>query len=82
MVERFGAVSLLPEPIQGVWLHQGTRYEEVNLRLFIDVEDTPENEMFFAQFKQTLKTRFNQIDNRDRFRSSEWLIPSPVLLGA
>jgi hypothetical protein len=62
LVERFGAVSLMPETIHGIWLHQSTRYEEDNLRLVVDVEDTAENKAFFSRFKETLKHRFQQID--------------------
>lgn len=38
------------------------RYEEDNLRAFVDAQDTPENAAFFARFKETLKARFEQID--------------------
>ena len=62
LVARFGAVSYLPEPIQGIWRHAGARYEEPNLRVFVDVEDTPDNAVFFAELKEKLKARFEQID--------------------
>ena len=62
LVTRFEAVSLLHEALGGIWLHQNTRYEEDNLRLFVDVEDTDENAAFFTAFKVKLKERFHQID--------------------
>lgn len=62
LVGHFDAVSYLPEVLHGLWLHQGRSYEEENVRLFVDVEDTPENAAFFASYKQKLKERFRQID--------------------
>jgi hypothetical protein len=59
---QFGAVSFSPEALHGIWTHGGRRYEEDNVRLFVDVEDTPENAAFFQQFKMILKERFRQID--------------------
>lgn len=62
IVARFGAVTFHPEQLLGIWLHQGQRFEEYNVRLVIDVEDTPDNTAFFHGLKQTLKQRFRQID--------------------
>jgi hypothetical protein len=59
---QFGAVSFLPETLRGVWIHEGQRFEEDNIRLFVDVEETPESAAFFRHFKTTLKERFRQID--------------------
>jgi hypothetical protein len=60
--ERFGGVSFFPETLRGVWLHQGQRFDESNVRLVVDVEDSPENADFFVHYKRTLKDRFRQID--------------------
>ncbi len=62
IVAQFGAVTLQPEISRGIWLYQGIRYEEENVRFYVDVEDTSENATFFARFKQTLKERFRQVD--------------------
>jgi hypothetical protein len=62
LVAQFGATSYLPEPFQGFWVHQGQTYTDQNVRLFVDVEDTPENAEFFQRFKTALKERFRQID--------------------
>ena len=59
---RFGALTFLPHPVQGEWTHQEVRYEDMNLRIIVDVEDTPENSEFFVHLKQTLKQRFQQIE--------------------
>jgi len=62
IVARFGGVTWQPEILRGIWLHEGKRYEEENVKFFIDVEDTAENTAFFAQLKLALKQRFRQID--------------------
>ena len=73
LVSHFGATSYLPEPIHGLWIHQGKTYEENNVRLFVDVEDTPENAAFFQRFKAALKERFRQIDI--------WIVSYEIRLG-
>jgi hypothetical protein len=62
IVERFGGATFLPEPLRGVWQHQGQRFDEMNARVIVDVEDTPENSAFFTSYKQSLKERFRQLD--------------------
>ena|SRR6267154_1336680 len=59
---RFGALTFLPQPIHGEWTHQEVRYEDTNIRIIVDVEDTPQNSEFFVRFKQVLKERFRQLD--------------------
>ena len=59
---RFGALTFLPQPTQGEWTYQQMRYEDANVRILADVEDTPENTLFFANLKQVLKQRFQQLD--------------------
>ncbi len=48
---RFGALTFLSQPVHGEWTHQEVRYEETNVRIVADVEDTPENAVFFASLK-------------------------------
>src|SRR5439155_24593201 len=59
---RFGALTFVPQPVHGDWDHQQTHYEDINVRILVDVEDTPENDAFFRSLKQTLKTRFQQLE--------------------
>jgi hypothetical protein len=59
---RFGGVTLAPETLRGVWFHKGQRFEELNFRLFVDVEDTQENIDFFLRYKEILKEHFRQLD--------------------
>lgn len=62
LVAQFGAISLLPHSVLGIWVHEGTRYEDELLRLVVDVEDTPENQRFFEGYKAILLERFEQIE--------------------
>jgi hypothetical protein len=62
LVNRFGAATYAPQTLHGIWTHQGQRYEDDSVRVFADVEDTPENTAFFVQWKELLKERFRQID--------------------
>lgn len=62
LAARFGAYTFEPHPVRGVWTHQELRYEEANLRVFVDVPDTAKNAEFFTSFKEALKKRFRQLD--------------------
>jgi hypothetical protein len=62
LVVRFGAASLLPATLRGIWVHEGQRYEEEFIRLFVDVPDTRANRAFFLRLKATLLERFEQIE--------------------
>jgi hypothetical protein len=62
LVARFGAVSLLPDPVRGIWVHEGARYEDALVRLVVDADDSPEVRQFFVDLKPTLLQRFQQID--------------------
>lgn len=60
--DRFEGVSWFPQPIQGVWSHEGTRYEDSSIRLIVDVEDNIENRQFFVEYKPILLKRFDQLE--------------------
>jgi hypothetical protein len=60
--ERFGAASCETQTIRGQWQHQGSVYKDELVRVFADVEDTPEHRQFFVGFKTRLKSRFDQIE--------------------
>jgi hypothetical protein len=62
LVAQFGAICFQPSVPRGIWVHEGTRYEDDLLRFVVDVEDTPENQQFFAQHKATLLQRFEQVE--------------------
>lgn len=60
--KKFGAVSVETQYITGYWEQTGVIYRDTNIRMFVDVADTPENQEFFVVFKERLKERFQQID--------------------
>jgi hypothetical protein len=62
LVAQFGAICVQPNVIRGIWVHEGTRYEDELLRYVVDVDDSPENQQFFVNFKATLLERFQQIE--------------------
>ena len=62
IVDRFDAVSIYPQSVLGIWMHESVQYEDVTVRLFVDVDDTEENRQFFRDFKEVLLQRFEQIE--------------------
>ena len=60
--QRFGAVSRETQTIRGRWHHEGVGYRDDLVRIFVDVPDEPEALQFFAEFKDRLKGRFQQLD--------------------
>ena len=61
---RFGAVSSETQIIRGLWQHAGQSYRDELLRVFVDVDDSPENHQFFRVYKEKLKERFRQLEIR------------------
>lgn len=62
LLARFGAISVQPGTISGVWIHEGMRYEDSLVRITVDVEDSPENRQFVVDWKPLLLQRFRQIE--------------------
>ena len=60
--QQFGAVSCETQVIQGTWHHEGERFRDDLMRIFVDVKDLPEHREFFRGFKEQLKSRFQQLD--------------------
>ena len=60
--EKFGAASWETQTIRGSWEHQGTVYEDNLTRFYVDVPDLPVHREFFQEFKETLKSRFEQLE--------------------
>lgn len=59
---RFKGASMETQGIRGIWYNGDHPQQEENSRLFIDVEDTQESLEWFIEFKQMLRSRFQQID--------------------
>ena len=57
---QFGAISSETQTIRGQWQQEDQLYLDELVRVFVDVPDTAENMQFFTDYKETLKTRFDQ----------------------
>jgi len=60
--QQFGAVSCETQTIRGLWRHGAKVYRDDLIRLFVDLEDSLENQRRFKRMKTTLKRRFRQVD--------------------
>jgi hypothetical protein len=49
-------------PFRGVWEHEGEIYRDDLVRVCVDADDRPASREFFVQFKERLKTQFEQLD--------------------
>jgi hypothetical protein len=61
LLNRFGAVSFIPQLVRGTWVHEGQRFHNDSRRIFVDVEETPETRAFFLEYKRVLEERFDQV---------------------
>jgi hypothetical protein len=61
-VARFGGITGAPQTYLGIWIHEGTRFEEEMRRFTVDVANTAANREFFARYKVTLRERFEQVE--------------------
>jgi hypothetical protein len=59
---QFNAVSAETQVIRGHWEHHGEVFRDELVRIFVDVADTEENRAYFVNFKEQLKTLFQQLD--------------------
>ena len=62
LVQRFGATSTDTVAVSGRWLYQSTVYQDQLIRVRIDVEDVESNWQSMRDFKEVLKSRFEQLD--------------------
>jgi hypothetical protein len=62
LVQLFGATSTDTVVVRGRWLYQSTLYQDQLIRVRLDVEDKPETWQAVRAFKETLKSRFDQLD--------------------
>ncbi len=71
LVQKCGALTVDPYPVEDLWTYQGVSYQDALLRYVVDVEeDTIAIQMFFGEFKETLKSRFRQLD--------VWIVAYPI----
>ena len=62
LIEKFGAITVEPQSVHGIWTHGSKEYADELIRFIIDIETTPETEEFFREFKARVKVRFQQIE--------------------
>ncbi len=62
IVNQIDGVTFFPQTIIGIWSQTGARYEDELVRIFVEVDETPENHQFFVDFKKKLLERFDQLD--------------------
>ena len=62
LVSEFHGLTIQPQTLRGLWMHDGQVYEDTLIRVVLDVPDNEKTEQFFRRFKETLKERFQQID--------------------
>ena len=62
LLERFSATTTDTITAVGSWKYQGTLYEDRLLRLIVDVQGLRPADEFFREYKEVLKSRFEQID--------------------
>jgi len=63
-VAQFGATSTDTIVVRGKWLYESTLYSDQLVRVGIEVEDVPANWDAMRRIKETLKSRFEQLDIR------------------
>jgi hypothetical protein len=62
LVRHFSATATDTVIVHGKWLYQSTLYSDKLVRIRIDVSDDEENRARMRQIKETLKSRFDQLD--------------------
>lgn len=62
LTERFSATTADLVPAVSTWRYRGTLYEDLLVRIIVDVPGSFEADNFFRDYKQLLKERFGQID--------------------
>ena len=60
----FGGVTASPlaAPFEGTWFHQGSEYRDMIIKFEIITSDDESIEVYFKNYKETLKEMFQQID--------------------
>ena len=60
--QQFGAVTCETQTTRGVWQHQELEFRDDLMRVYVDVNDTPEARTYFTELKGRLRARFQQIE--------------------
>jgi hypothetical protein len=59
---RFGDLSIETQATRGLSQYGDRSFRDDLIRVYVDVEDLPENRQFFQSWKETLIARFEQHD--------------------
>ena len=59
---RFGAVTCETQVIQGRWRSGPKSFRDDLVRVYVDARPAAEVQAFFAEFKERLKARFQQLE--------------------
>ncbi len=62
LIDRFSATTADVTRALGSWKYRGTSYEDLLVRLVVDVPASIQADDFFREYKEVLKARFEQID--------------------
>jgi len=62
ILDQFDAASSETQTIEGHWRQSGELYQDVLVRLFVDIPDIAPNRDWMRQFKERWRDRLEQID--------------------
>lgn len=62
ILEKFGATTIDSIQALGTWVYRGTRYRDRLIRIRVDSSEARDAIAYVRTYKETLKTRFRQID--------------------
>jgi len=62
LLKKFGATTIDATRASGTWIYGGALYEDVLIRIVIDAFGPDDAIPFLRQYKETLKSRFEQLD--------------------
>ncbi len=60
LARRFGGATLEPGRVSGMWVDEGQLVEDELLKLWTDVEDSSEVQIYMSQLRERLQQRFRQ----------------------
>ena len=60
LARRFGGASLEPARVSGMWVDEGQLVEDELVKLWTDVDDSSEVQLFMSQLRERLQQRFGQ----------------------
>jgi len=62
VTKQFGASSFEKQTIEGHWVHEGVLYQDMLVRIFVDVPDNTKNRAWMKKYKARWKERLGQLE--------------------